>query len=262
MTVFNQWAHVTEKERKDQGHNVAAIDVGVAHDHDLVVPELFNIEYTGTIFFFDTDAKSRKHVLDFFIVVDTMLHRFFYVEDFSTQWKYRLEITITTLLGRTTGTISLHQVYLTLLRITRRAVRQFTRQSSSCQYVFTLYQFARLACSITCTCSDDYFFNDLLCIGWVLFEISSKRITYTLGHDTYYFRVTKFAFGLAFKLRLWHFNGDHGCQSFTVIFTGELHFSFGKQAAVVTIFFEDSGDRAFETCFVCTSVAGRDIIDK
>ena len=112
MTIFNQWAHVTEEERQDQRSDVTSIDVGVAHDHNLVIAETIDVEFALAIFLFDADTESGKHVLYFLVVVDLMFQRFLYVEDLTTQRKDGLEIPVTTLLGCTTGAISLDKVDL------------------------------------------------------------------------------------------------------------------------------------------------------
>jgi len=166
---------------------VAAIDIGVAHDDDLVIPQLLDIQYARTIFLFNAYAEGGKHVLDFFIVVDPMLHRFLHVEDFSTQWQYGLKITISSLLGCAAGTISLHQVDLTLLWITGRAIGQFTRQSTTCKNIFSLNQFTSFTGSITGTSGNDHFLNNPLGIRWIFFKVGCQCISNTLGYNSYYF---------------------------------------------------------------------------
>src|SRR6185503_8295207 len=107
MPVVNQRTHIPEEECQYQCNNVTAIYIGIAHDDNFIIPEFINIQYAGSILFFNTDAKSSKHVLDFLVIINFMFERFFNIEDFTTQWKDRLKIPVTTLFGSTTGTVSL-----------------------------------------------------------------------------------------------------------------------------------------------------------
>src|SRR5687767_109060 len=117
MAILNQRPHVPEEECKDQRHNVAAINISIAHDDYFMVPELFNVQNTLAIFLFNAHAKGSKHVLDLLVVIDLMLKRFFNVKDLSTKRKNRLEIPVTSLFSCATCTISLYKIDLALMRI-------------------------------------------------------------------------------------------------------------------------------------------------
>ena len=51
MALFDQRSHVAEQQSEKQGCDVLTVDVGVGHDDDLAVAELFKIKVftdTGT----------------------------------------------------------------------------------------------------------------------------------------------------------------------------------------------------------------------
>ena len=45
MSALDQFRHLAEEERQQQGADMRAIDVGVRHDDDLVVTQLVGIEF-------------------------------------------------------------------------------------------------------------------------------------------------------------------------------------------------------------------------
>src|SRR5688572_12270768 len=103
MSVVNQRSHIAEKESKYKCDNMTSVNICIAHDNDLVISQAFDIENAFSIFFFNADAKSSKHILDLLIVIDLMFKCFFDVKDFSAQRQDSLKITITALLRCTTG---------------------------------------------------------------------------------------------------------------------------------------------------------------
>ena len=43
MSVLYQWFHIPEEESHDEGRDMAAIHIGVAHDDDFVVSKFIDI---------------------------------------------------------------------------------------------------------------------------------------------------------------------------------------------------------------------------
>src|SRR5699024_6314714 len=60
MAFLNQLRHEAEEQSQQQGSNVLTIDVGVGHEHNLVVAQLGDIKL-----FVDTRAKRSDDCLDF-----------------------------------------------------------------------------------------------------------------------------------------------------------------------------------------------------
>ena len=100
-----------------------------------------------------------------------MLHCFLYVEDFTTQREDCLELSVTSLLSRTTCRVTLDEEELREDRVFGRAVGELTRESTTREWRFTLYHLTSLACCLACRSSEDDLVNDGLGLLGVLFEI-------------------------------------------------------------------------------------------
>ena len=88
------------------------IHIGISHDNNLMIPQLGNIKIL-----MNSCSKRRDHSLDLRIGVNLIQPCFFYIQDFSSQWKDRLCRTLSRCLCRTTRRISLDDVDLTVFRI-------------------------------------------------------------------------------------------------------------------------------------------------
>ena len=61
------------------------IHIGISHDNNLMIPQLGNIKIL-----MNSCSKRRDHSLDLRIGVNLIQPCFFYIQDFSSQWKDRL----------------------------------------------------------------------------------------------------------------------------------------------------------------------------
>ena len=61
MAALDQRRHLPEEERQQQRTDMRAIDVGVGHDDDLVVAQLFDVEFVAA----DAGAKRGDQCADF-----------------------------------------------------------------------------------------------------------------------------------------------------------------------------------------------------
>ena len=98
-----------KKNVRDEGFDVAAVDVRVTHDDHLVVAKLGHVE--GALVFLGAhrDAERGVDVLDLFVLEDLVVHGLFHVEDFTPQWKDGLEQAVAALLGRTSSRVTLNE---------------------------------------------------------------------------------------------------------------------------------------------------------
>ena len=61
ISAINDFGHLTEKEGQQQRSNMAAVDIGVGHDDDLVIARFFDIEIVAP----DAGAKSGNQRANF-----------------------------------------------------------------------------------------------------------------------------------------------------------------------------------------------------
>ena len=100
-----------------------AVDIGISHDDDLVIPQFGNIKI-----FMDTGTKRSDHGFDLRIAVDSIQTGFLHVQDLSTKRQNCLGCTASRGLCGTAGGISLYDVDLAVFRILIGTVCQFSRQ--------------------------------------------------------------------------------------------------------------------------------------
>lgn len=94
MATVNQLAHVAEEECKDECTDVRSVDIGVGHNHDLVIAYPVGIEIV-----LNAGAEGGDHGGDFGVGQDFVDTCFLDVEDFSFEREDRLETTVASLFG-------------------------------------------------------------------------------------------------------------------------------------------------------------------
>ena len=126
---------------------MCTINVGIGHDNDAVVAELFRFVFV----FANAGTQSGNEGGNFLRTDELVETGFFYVKNFALQRQNGLELTITTLLGRTAGGVTLHQVQFAFARIFFLAVSQFTGQAHAVEHALTTRHFTCLTSRVTGT---------------------------------------------------------------------------------------------------------------
>jgi len=75
VAAFNQFRHVPEEKREEQGADVGAVDVGVGHQDDLAVAHFGRIE----VVLRNARAEGGDHAADFFVRQHFVVAGFFHV---------------------------------------------------------------------------------------------------------------------------------------------------------------------------------------
>ena len=101
------------------------IHIGICHNNNLIITQFGNIEIVA-VSLGKTASKRIDHGLDLRIGQHFINTCFLNIQNFSTDWKNRLEITITGGLCGTTGRISLDDENLTFGSIPALTVCQFS----------------------------------------------------------------------------------------------------------------------------------------
>ena len=126
VSLLNDLRHETIEERHDERVDVRTIDVGIGHDDNLVVTQLVDVGLFR-IFAIHTKANANRldDVHDRLSLEDTVPLDFLNVQDLTTQGQDSLEVTVTTLLGRTTSGVTLDEEDLA------QTLGSFSEQSAS-----------------------------------------------------------------------------------------------------------------------------------
>ena len=243
---------------------MAAIDIGIGHDDDFVITEFLDVRFFAVFFTVNAESytQSRDDVVHFIAFERFVPHGFFYIENFTPQRQYGLCGAAASLLGRPAGRISLDEEYFAFFGVSRRAVRQFSRQSASAHGTFALYRLPRFAGGDTCGSSENDFIYDEFGLFGVLFEIVGESFAHGLVHGAAYFIVAQFGLGLAFELGLGNFYRNDGDESFPEIFSRYFYFClfecFGT--CVFGIFFQDPRESRTETRLMRSSFDRVDVV--
>ncbi len=120
MPFLEQVRHIAVKEGEQQGPDVRAIHIGISHDYDAGIPELFHIKILA-----NPCSHGGDHGAYLFIIQDLIKTGFFHVQDLSFQRQDRLEMPVPSLFGRTACRISLDNVKLAPGGVLLGAVGQF-----------------------------------------------------------------------------------------------------------------------------------------
>ena len=113
-----------------------------------------------------------------------MPHHLLHVQNLSAQRQDGLSITVASLLGRTTGGVSLDEEYLAFLRVLVRAVSQLAGQSATRHRVLALHALAGLSGGYTCSGSQDNLVAYLLGLLWVLLQVIGESLAHSLLYST------------------------------------------------------------------------------
>ena len=108
---------------------MASVHIGIGHDDHLVVTQLGEVERLAVLLRADGHAECSVDVPDFLAFEHPVVHRLLHIEDLSPERKDGLSHAVTALLCRTACGVSLDKEKLAFLRVTLRAVSQFSRHS-------------------------------------------------------------------------------------------------------------------------------------
>ena len=240
---------------------MATVHVSIGHNDDLVIAELREVQRHAVLFGADGHAESRVDVADLFALENLVLHRLLYVEDLTTQREDRLELTVTTLLSRTTCRVTLDEEELRENGVLRGAVGELTRQATTREGGLALYHLTRLACSLASRSSeDDFVYDDLRFLG-VLFEIDLEGFADGDVYGAHDFVVTELGLRLPFELGLCDLDAHDGRETFAEVIPCDLYLDLVEELRVGSIFLQRTRQTTTEACQVRTPFDGVDVVD-
>ena len=124
VSPLDDLGHVAEEEGEQKRADVAAVDVGVGHDDDLVISQLFEIELVGA----DPRAERGDQRADLGRREHLVEARALHVQDLAPEWQDGLEPPVAALLGRAASRIALDQEELRARGVPFLAVGQLAGQ--------------------------------------------------------------------------------------------------------------------------------------
>ena len=117
VAALHQFEHLTAEEGEQKRSDVRAVHVRICHDDDFVVADLLDVEGTFLVTITNTGTNGGDHGLDLLVLKHLVEAGFLHVDQFTADRENRLGASITTLLGRATGGITLNNVEFGFRRI-------------------------------------------------------------------------------------------------------------------------------------------------
>ena len=239
---------------------MAAVDVGIGHDDDLVVAEFLQVERLAVLLGADRHAQRREHVLDLLVLPHAVLLRLFDVQDLTAQRHDGLEITVAARFGRAACRVTLDEEDFGDRTVAARTVGEFAGEPGSRKYGLALHHFTGVACRVARCRSQDDFLHDGLGILGVFLQVVAQGGGHRLVYGGRDLVVAQFGLGLAFELRLLHLHRNHGCEPLAEVVAVDVELQFGEHARILGVFLERTGQRAAEARQVRTALDGVDVI--
>ena len=191
MSFLDNLRHKAVEESHDKCVDVRTIDIGIGHDDNLVISQLFCISLFAI---FTIYSKAYADTLDDIhnglSLKDFVPLYFFYIQNFTAQRKNCLMESVATLFCGTASRVTLDKENLAFLRILDRAVCKFSWETATSHEVLSLYAFTSFAGCDTCCRCQNYFFANTLSFIWVFFQIICQSFIDSLLNGTLYFAVT------------------------------------------------------------------------
>src|SRR5579875_901519 len=192
-----------------------SINVRVSHNYDLIVSQILDVLVFAIA---DVDADGGDETANLGVIQQIFDAGLFDVERFAAQRQNGLETTIAAGLRRAAGGIAFDQEQFGGVRIAFGAVEQLARQTAAGKDTFAVLQgllglgrgFARLGCH-------RHFFDDLLGVLGVLFEIFAQLLVDDADDNALDLGVEQADLVLRFKLRIGVLDADDGRYALAVI---------------------------------------------
>ena len=208
---------------------MVAVDVGVGHQHDLVVAQLVEVELLV-----DAGAErgdDRLHLGVGEHLVDAGLLD---VEDLAADRQDRLDPRVAALAGRAAGRVALDDEDLALLGVGRLAVRQLAGQAAAAeQSLAGAGQVAGLAGGDPGRRRGLRLADDVLALGGVLLEPGAELVVDDALHEALGLGVAELGLGLALELRLAELDRDDRGQALADVVTRDAVLALLDQAPLL-----------------------------
>ena len=202
--------HLAEEEGEQQRADVAAVDVGVAHQDDLVVADLGDVELLA-----DAGADGRDQRLDLVVLEHLVDAGPLDVEDLAPDGQDRLRTRVAGLGGRAAGRVALDDEQLGLVGVAGGAVLELVGHAGALERGLAPGGVAGAAGRLSGPGGLDGLGHHLAGLGRVLLEPVGQLVVGGPLDQRADRDVAQLALGLALELRLAQAHADDGGQALT-----------------------------------------------
>ena len=251
IAALDQLRHLAEEEGQQQRADMGAVDVGVGHDHDLVVAQLADVEFVAA----DPGAKRGDQSADLLAGEHPVEAGAFHVQDLAAQGQDGLIATAAALLGAAPRRVAFDEEKFGLRRVAFLAIGQFSGQRGHIQRGLAPGQLARLAGGFAGQRGLDDLADDDLRGAGVLLEPFGQLLVHQVLDRRTHLGADQLILGLAGEFRVRHLDRKDAGQPFTRVVAGEIHLLALGDARGLGVRRDRPGQRAAETGKVGAAVA-------
>ena len=240
---------------------MGAVDVGIGHDHNLVIAQFRHVRSLGILLGADRHSESLVDIHDLVGVEDLMVHGFLYVQDLAAQRKDGLIAGITALLCRTAGRISLHEEEFAFHGIAALAGSELAGESGARELALVLHAHAGAVGRVTRLSGEHHFVHNHLGLLRMLLEIIAQSLADGALDNASHLVVAEFCLCLSLELGLGHLHRYHGRQTVAEVLFRKLYLELFEESVVLGVFLEGGCQTAAEAGKMRSSLDGVDIVD-
>ena len=212
----DELVHLPVEECQQERADVRSVDVGVGHDHDLVVAPLAEIGVGA-----DAGADRGYDTADLLVGEDLILPALVGVDDLAAQGEDRLVLAVPAPLRRTAGRITLDEVQLAAGDIAAGAVAELARQTAAGKRPLSLPQ-ERLGLEgrRPGLGGEHTLLDDRLGVLRVLLEVLGEAVTDGGIDDPLHLAVAELRLRLPLELRMGDADAHHHREALADVVTG------------------------------------------
>ena len=233
---------------------MAAVDIGIGHDDDLVIAQLVDVELIP-----DAGAERDDQRVELVVAVDLVGARLFDVEHLAPHRQDRLEAAVAALDGRARGAVALDDVDLAQRRVALVAVLQLVGHLAGLQPRLAAHGFLGLARGLAGAVGHHGLLQNGLCRGRVLLEIGGELVVYDAVDQRADIGVAQLLLGLALKLGLGQLDGNDGGDALAHVLAGDLVVAL-DDVGLGAVGVDHAGERGLEAGLVHAALGGVDVV--
>ena len=114
---------MTEEEGQKQRLDVRTVDIGIRHDDNLAVSQLFDIKFVA-----DSRTERKNYGYNLCGAVNSFKTRLFDIENLTSHGKHRLELTLSAVLCGTACRVTFHKEQLRHIGVLFTAIGELAGQ--------------------------------------------------------------------------------------------------------------------------------------
>ena len=204
--------HLPVEEGEQQGADMRAVDIGVGHDHDLVIAQLLEIEFV---------AQPGAHRLDqrahFLRGNDPVEARTLDIEDLALERQDRLRLAVAALLGAAPCRVALDQEEFAVRGVAVLAVGQLARQRGDAHRALAAH-FTRAARGFAGGGGVDDLLDDRFGFGGVFLQPFAHLLAHQAFQRRTHFGADQLVLGLRGELGVGQLDRNDRGQAFAHVF--------------------------------------------